>query len=410
MAALRGQAQVLTAPERIGRYRIVGEIGRGAMGVVYRAEDEALGRIVAIKTILAQVSDEDQMGYLARFRQEAKALGGLNHPAIITVYEFGDQEGLAYLAMEFLEGRELRQILSSERLPLPIALEIAAQVAEGLSFAHAHGIVHRDIKPSNVMVLQGERAKIMDFGIARVRTSDVKTQTGLLLGSPKYMSPEQVLGRGIESRSDIFSLGVVLSEMLSGVAPFNGESVHQLMFQVCNARPTPPSHLNPAVPPVVDLIVARALEKDPAARYADAAEMARDLRSALAEVLSVGNATASFDGGFDRTHALARTQALERTQTLSGAPPAERTHAMQGTQAMLQDRTQAIGSFGLRPSRRIDSAAALKRLSESRGDDRLALSPSGEAAGGGILADRELLAAAGLVTAAIAIASAIAFA
>ena len=129
--------------------------------------------------------------------------------------------------------------------------------------------------------MAGDRAKIMDFGIARVRTSDVKTQTGLLLGSPKYMSPEQVLGKGIESRSDIFSLGVVLSEMLSGIAPFSGESVHQLMYQVCNTRPTPPSHLNPLVPPVVDLIVAKALEKDPAARYADAAEMASDLRRAL---------------------------------------------------------------------------------------------------------------------------------
>ncbi len=371
----------MSAPERLGRYRIAGEIGRGAMGVVYRGEDEALGRVVAIKTIITKMGDEEHAGYLARFRQEAKALGGLNHPAIITVYEFGDEQGLAYLAMEFLEGRELRDLLTSERMPIPVALDIAAQVAEGLAFAHAHGIVHRDIKPTNIMVLAGRRAKIMDFGIARVRTSDVKTQTGMVLGSPKYMSPEQVLGSGIGNRSDIFSLGVVLSEMLSGVPPFSGESIHQLMFQVCNTRPAPPSHLNPAVPPVVDLIVAKALEKDPAARYADAAELAADLRRALAEI--EGGAGAA-TGAFDPSRAHERAQGIERTQAL--------------------ERTQSVNSIGLHPSRRFDSAAAIKRLSEGRGDDRQAMSPSGAAGSAGLLADRSLLAAAGAIVAAIVIA------
>src|SRR5438477_823213 len=216
--------------ESLGRYRILGEIGRGAMGIVYRSRDTVLDRVVAIKTVLVGIGSEDRAGYFARFRQEAKALAGLNHPNIITVYDFGDTGEVAYMAMELLEGRELKDILAGSRLPLHEAVEIAAQVAEGLAFAHARGIVHRDIKPGNIMVLEGNRAKIMDFGIARVRTSDVKTQAGTMLGSPKYMSPEQVVGRGLDHRTDLFSLGVVLHEMLAGVPPFAGEDVPQLMY------------------------------------------------------------------------------------------------------------------------------------------------------------------------------------
>jgi eukaryotic-like serine/threonine-protein kinase len=400
MAPLHRQVDAMSdAPQRIGRYCIAGEIGRGAMGVVYRGQDESLGRTVAIKTILTRLSDEEHAGYLARFRQEARALGGLNHPAIITVYEFGDENGLAYLAMEFLDGRELRDVLASERMPVPVALDVAAQVAEGLAFAHSQGIVHRDIKPANIMMLAGSRAKIMDFGIARVRASDVKTQTGLLLGSPKYMSPEQVLGTGIESRSDIFSLGVVLYEMLAGAPPFSGENVHQLMFQVCNSRPSPPSRLNPAVPAVVDLIVAKALEKDPASRYADAGELAADLRRALAQVASSPAAAEIV---------LEKTQAIERTQVI--AP--ERTQAIrpERTQATAPERTQAIQSIGLHLSRRFDSKAAVKRLAESRGQDRLALSPAGAPQTGVVrlLGDPGLLAAMASIGIALIIAIVIA--
>jgi serine/threonine protein kinase len=173
--------------EHIGRYRLVSEIGRGAMGIVYLGEDEGLGRRVAIKTILASMDTVEQAGYLARFKQEAKALGGLNHPSIITVFEFGDEGGIAYLAMEYLEGKDLRELISARKLDLASAVDVAAQVADGLAFAHGRGVVHRDVKPGNVMVIEGNRAKVMDFGIARVRTSDLKTQTGLMLGSPRYM-------------------------------------------------------------------------------------------------------------------------------------------------------------------------------------------------------------------------------
>jgi serine/threonine protein kinase len=379
-------------PERIGRYRIVAEIGRGAMGVVYRGEDEALARSVAIKTIIASMDPAEQAGYLARFRQEARAVGGLNHPGIITVYEFGDQDGVAYLAMEFLEGRELRDIMTAGRMEVAVAVELAAQVAEGLAFAHARGIVHRDVKPANVMVIAGNRAKLMDFGIARVRTSDVKTQTGMMLGSPKYMSPEQVMGRPIDNRSDVFSLGTVLYEMLAGMAPFSGEEIHQLMLQVCSARPAPPSSLNPAVSRTLDLIVARALEKEPQARYADAGAMAADLRAALAELGSEAAATPAAEA------------TLHAATVVQRAPdPAERTTALGAA-------TLAAPIAGLHVLARYESHAALRRLAASQGPDRELMSPSLEPlpAIQRWLADRELLGTAAVLLGAVAVAWSIA--
>jgi len=332
--------------ERIGRYRIVSEIGRGAMGIVYRGEDEALGRSVAIKTILASMDSIEQEGYLARFKQEAKALGGLNHPSIITVFEFGDERGVAYLAMEYLEGHEVRDLIAQRKLDLASAVDIAAQVADGLAFAHGRGVVHRDIKPGNVMVIEGNRAKIMDFGIARVRSSDLKTQTGLMLGSPRYMSPEQVLGRAVDHRSDIFSLGLVLYEMIAGVAPFGGTDIHQIMYQICNGQAAPPSAANPAVTRSLDIIVARALEKDAAARYQDAAAMAADLRACLPELAGAGPAPAI---------------------AAAGATPGEATVA-----------TLVMPIAGMHVLPRFDAEAALKRLTEPRGEDRRLMSPSME--------------------------------
>ena len=374
-------------PERIGRYRVVSEIGRGAMGVVYLGDDEGLGRRVAIKTIIASMDAEEQAGYLARFRQEAKALGGLNHPSIITVYEFGDQDGLAYLVMEFLEGQELRHVMNAGRVELPAAVGLAAQVAEGLAYAHAQGIVHRDIKPANVMVLPGNRAKIMDFGIARVRISDVKTETGLMLGSPKYMSPEQVMGRPIDSRSDIFALGVVLHEMLTGAGPFSGEDIHQLMFNVCSGRPAPPSAANPAIPPTLDLIVARALEKEPGARYPDAATMAADLRGVLAGLgASAANATPVARPKTDATIVQPRDVSQERTQALGAA-------------------TLAMPMAALHVSGRFDSSVALLRLTEPRGRDRQLMAPViGPPSMARYLLDPSTWGVAGLIAAALALA------
>jgi serine/threonine protein kinase len=270
-------------PEQIGRYRVLGELGRGAMGVVYRAEDPMLNRTVAIKTILMSSDPVVRAEYEARFRQEAKAAGGLNHPNLITIYDVGREGDMAYMAMELLEGVELRDMMKRGGLELPFVLEILAQVADGLAFAHERGVVHRDVKPGNIMIVGARRAKVMDFGVARMRASDIETQVGAVLGSPKYMSPEQVTGAPVDGRSDVFSLGVILYELAAGAPPFSAPDVQQYMLQIAGATPAPPSALNPALPPMLDLIVARALEKDPARRYQSAADFAADLRECLSQ-------------------------------------------------------------------------------------------------------------------------------
>ena len=201
---------------QLGRYEVLGELGQGAMGVVYKAQDPLIDRQVAIKTINLSMAQDEEDEYESRFYQEAKAAGRLNHPNIVTIYDVGKSGDIAYIAMEFLQGRELRDILRDDgKMSVAQVLDVVAQVASGLAYAHEHGIVHRDIKPSNIMMIRDGHVKITDFGIARMACSAVRTQTGMVLGSPKYMSPEQVLGKDIDQRSDVFSLGVMLYEMPS---------------------------------------------------------------------------------------------------------------------------------------------------------------------------------------------------
>jgi serine/threonine-protein kinase len=265
---------------QLGRYEVLGELGQGAMGIVYKARDPLIDRVVAIKTINLGLAMDEKEEYEGRFYQEAKAAGRLNHPNIVTIYDVGKSGDVAYIAMEFLEGRELRDILKEGALlPVDRVLNIVAQVAQGLAYAHEYDIVHRDVKPSNIMVIRDGHVKITDFGIARMASSSVRTQTGMVLGSPKYMSPEQVMGRAIDQRSDIFSLGVMLYEMLTGQAPFNGENVNAIMYQTLNAVPPPPNSLNPAVPEMVNFIVAKALAKGLDDRYQNAKDFAVDLRT-----------------------------------------------------------------------------------------------------------------------------------
>ena len=266
---------------KLGRYAIQSELGRGAMGVVYKAKDTALERTVAIKTVNMDLEKDGAEKYEARFYQEARAAGSLNHPNIVTVYDVGKEGNVAYMAMEFIEGVELRSLLAEGRaLPVSQAVSVASQVAEGLAYAHQHGVVHRDIKPANIMVLGDGPVKITDFGIARTRAgADELTQTGMMLGSPKYMSPEQVIGKRADHRSDIFSLGVILYEMLAGSAPFNGENVTALMYQIVNFAPPAPSSANAAVPELLNFIVAKMLAKPLEERYQSAQELANDLRN-----------------------------------------------------------------------------------------------------------------------------------
>jgi len=271
-----------TSIKTLGRYEILSELGQGAMGVVYKARDPMLDRIVAIKTINLTLPKEELAEFEARFYQEAKAAGGLSHLNIVTIHDIGRSDRVAYMAMEYLEGQELRRLMQS-RVPIQIAhaLDIAAQVAEGLQFAHDRQIIHRDIKPANIMVLNDGLVKITDFGIARMRNNEVKTMTGMILGSPKYMSPEQVSGKRADTRSDIFSLGVVLYEMLTGTSPFVADNIHGVMYQTMNFNPPAPRTLNPELPEVLNFIVAKALAKNLDDRYQKAKDLAHDLREAL---------------------------------------------------------------------------------------------------------------------------------
>ena len=282
---------------RIGRYKILGELGRGAMGIVYKAEDPNLDRTVALKTIMLEDDTEGRKEYEKRFFLEAKAAGKLNHPNIVTVYDFGEENSVAYLAMELVEGTDLRLRLKDGGALSPVdAVDIAQQVAEGLGYAHERGIVHRDIKHGNIMLQPRGQAKIMDFGLARMRVADHKTSTGMVLGTPKYMSPEQVAGQPVDQRSDVFSLGIVLYEMLTGVRLFAGADTPQIMHNVVHVEHEPPSRIKPELPSMLDFVVARALKKDPVVRYQDAYELSADLGNCLAELRGKASIAATPDG------------------------------------------------------------------------------------------------------------------
>ncbi|MFZ5503006.1 MAG: serine/threonine-protein kinase [Pseudomonadota bacterium] len=265
---------------QLGRYEVLDELGQGAMGVVYKAVDPLIDRVVALKTINLSLALDEKEEYEARFYQEAKAAGRLSHPNIVTIYDVGKSNDVAYIAMEYLQGRELRDIMNEDtQLSVNQILDIVIQVALGLAYAHEHDIVHRDVKPSNIMVIRDGHVKITDFGIARMASSAVRTQTGMVLGSPKYMSPEQVMGKALDQRSDIFSLGVMFYEMLTKQAPFTGENVNAIMYQTLNGVPPPPNTLNTSVPEMVNFIVAKALAKALDDRYSNAKDFANDLRA-----------------------------------------------------------------------------------------------------------------------------------
>jgi len=275
----------LTRPQEraFGRYRILEEIGRGAMGRVYRARDPLIERELAIKTLNPDLPAEALAEVRERFLREARSAGKLSHPNIVTIYDVGEQDGEAYIAMELLAGRPLKELLR-EPLALDATARLAAQVADALHHAHANSIVHRDVKPANIVVSDAGLAKLTDFGMAWVPSSTM-TQAGEALGSPKYMSPEQVTGQPVEPRSDVFCLGVVLYEMLAGHAPFSREedaTPFDVMDRIA-AEPHPPlREVKPDIPAAFEAIVDRALAKKLEARYASAAEMAAALRACVA--------------------------------------------------------------------------------------------------------------------------------
>jgi predicted Ser/Thr protein kinase len=263
-------------PEKIGRYTIVDVVGKGGMGVLYRAQDTVLERDVALKMMLVDFSHD--AATRERFQREARAVARLQHRNVVTIHELGEVEGTPYIVMELLGGNDLDQILKSDKkLTLMQKLEIVAQLCEGLSYAHDQGIVHRDIKPGNVRVLEDGTVKILDFGIAKFAQSSV-TQTGSVMGTPSYMAPEQIMGQPVDGRSDLFSAGVLLYELLAGVKPFQGDSPTAVVYQIMNGEPVPLEKSIPDIPDAINQIVAKALQKNPDNRYGKAKEMASDLQ------------------------------------------------------------------------------------------------------------------------------------
>ncbi|MGH9862693.1 MAG: protein kinase domain-containing protein [Candidatus Acidiferrales bacterium] len=266
-------------PTQIGRYEIVNEMGRGAMGAVYKALDPRIGRTVAIKVILAKNLPSDALDeYKQRFTREAQAAGQMTHPGVVTIHDVGEDDyGQPFLVMEYLEGTPLDALTP----PLPNVLEIAIQVARALDYAHQRGVTHRDIKPANILLSRDGRAKILDFGIARLAGTQL-TQVGQILGTPAYMSPEQFTGASVDGRSDIFSLGGVLYWMCTGQQAFSGQSLAEVALKVIQTTPKPAHQLNPSLPPDVDAVIERCLAKDSEQRYQTGGAVAADLEAVLA--------------------------------------------------------------------------------------------------------------------------------
>jgi len=272
----------VTTIAKAGRYEIVGELGRGAMGVVYKATDPVIGRTVAVKTIKlsAEGTGLTRPELLARFQTEARAAGLLTHPNIVVVFDAGEEDGLYYIIMELVEGRSLQALLDDgHSFPLPRVLRIMEQACSALQFAHERNVVHRDIKPANLMLTGDDTVKVTDFGTAKILQFGTVQQTAHVMGTPSYMSPEQVKGRAVDGRSDIFSLGVMLYEMVSGAKPFPGQNITTVIYKIVNEEPIPPKQVDPTIHPGISAVVMRALAKDPDTRYQSCREMLEDLRN-----------------------------------------------------------------------------------------------------------------------------------
>jgi len=281
--SIQGKATTDMDAQRFGRYEVLGEIGRGSMGVVYRARDPLIEREVAIKTVPLGlgVDPSRRASYLSRLRREALAAGRLSHPNIVVVYDVGEEGESFYLAMELLRGQSLDKIIRSGRRFSPSdAAEILSPIAEALDHAHSKQVIHRDIKPSNLFITEDGTVKVTDFGIAKLPLTSL-TGEGRIVGSPSYMSPEQVRGEPVDARSDVFSLGVVLYIVLTGKKPFGGGEVPDIVYRIVHEDPPPPSQIDMKLPESLDLPVIKALAKDPRMRYPSAGAMMRAVRESL---------------------------------------------------------------------------------------------------------------------------------
>jgi serine/threonine-protein kinase len=314
----------MTDLKKLGKYEIRGELGQGAMGIVYDGFDPMIGRRVALKTVRRDQLDRAEVEeILARFKREAQAAGRLNHPNIVSIYEYGEDAGTAFIAMEFVEGRELKDHFdANERFPMAEIVRIMGQLLDALDFSHKNGVVHRDIKPANIILLKDGTVKVADFGIARVESSNL-TQAGSVLGTPSYMSPEQFMGQTVDGRSDLFSAGVILYQFLTGEKPFTG-ALTTIMHKVLKEEPPAPSALNVQVPRPFDALIRKALAKRPDERFQNGREFAIALKMAAAGQTVPGDSDATLVNDAEATlvSAAEQTLAMERTPSApKTAPP-----------------------------------------------------------------------------------------
>ena len=343
----------MTTMTKAGRYEILSELGRGAMGVVYLALDPVIGRNVAVKTIrlTSEGTGLSHNELLSRFQTEARAAGLLTHPNIVVVYDAGEEDGLYYITMELVAGRSLQAILDSgESFPVPRVLRILEQTCSALQFAHERNIVHRDIKPANLMLTADDTVKVTDFGTAKILQFGTVQQTTHVMGTPSYMSPEQVKGRPIDGRTDIFSLGVVLYEMLTREKPFPGQSITTVIYKIVNEEPIPPRQLNPSIHPGLNEIVMHALAKEPEARYQSCREMLEDLRNyrALGGHERNPDATLISPRGQGMSQAFSTPTTPLRTQYMEDPATAAATRSLQ-QRAVTPSQTPTVRRTGSLP-------------------------------------------------------------
>src|SRR6266403_657764 len=413
---------------KAGRYEIVGELGRGAMGVVYKAVDPVIGRTVAVKTI--RLSEEgtglSRPELLTRFQTEARAAGLLTHPNIVVVFDAGEEDGLYYITMELVEGKSLQALLDAgQAFPLPRTLRIMEQTCSALQFAHERSVVHRDIKPANLMLTADDSVKITDFGTAKILQFGTVQQTAHVMGTPSYMSPEQVKGRAVDGRSDIFSLGVMLSEMVTGEKPFPGQNITTVIYKIVNEDPVPPRQIDPSIHPGISAVMMKALVKEPDQRYPRCREMQEDLRNYRTIAPGGGNPQSTMVGGGSPTATLVsgnvagrgltseeqtvaatarslnarasapgQTPLVQRTGTIAPAPEPPKKKSVVGTifAALLLLGVIVYGAIKIRPvfeaarelhaeqKKAAPSSAAVPTVSEANTANSAANPPTTEAA------------------------------
>ncbi|MGA2810432.1 MAG: serine/threonine-protein kinase [Candidatus Acidiferrum sp.] len=336
----------MSTAAKAGRYEIVGEVGRGAMGVVYKAMDPVIGRTVAVKTIRLSEAGTGltRPELLTRFQTEARAAGLLTHPNIVVVYDAGEEDGLYYITMEMVEGKSMQALLDEgQRFSLPRVLRIMEQTCSALQFAHERHVVHRDIKPANLMLTADDTVKVTDFGTAKILQFGTVQQTTHVMGTPSYMSPEQVKGRAVDGRSDIFSLGVMLYEMVTSEKPFPGQSITTVIYKIVNEDPVPPGQLDPSIHPGISAVIMKALVKEPENRYQSCREMLEDLRN----YRSIGNLAGGLAGNPQATMALGGLSPSATVAMGSGARNSANDEYVAAAAGKLASRTTNPGQTPL---------------------------------------------------------------